>query len=88
MIDFSGTFEATAEQREAARLTEELRAAIRTQRFAAIVLDRRLEVAQDEIEQAYRLDRQLFGDESVFLTVTGDPVRPQLLYLPRADVRP
>jgi len=60
------------------KLRENIADAIRSKRFAAIILDRPWFI--EEIEQAYVLTRRLFRDRRVFYPVTGRSTRPNMVY--------
>jgi hypothetical protein len=63
-------------------LEVEIRDAILTQRFDAIIIDRD-DWYPKELASAYVLDRELFDDRRVFWTRTGDRKRPERLYVAR-----
>ncbi len=64
-------------------LSAELTAAIRTRRFAAIILDATNWALLDEMQGRYDYRGPLYRDPSVLLPRTGLPARPQHLYLRR-----
>lgn len=68
-------------------IMDELRAAVASQRFDAIILDdyaaERHAFWDDLLAPYYELDRQVFADANVFWTVSGSPARPQLVYVPK-----
>lgn len=67
------------------RLVEEVRSAILSQRFAAVVLgdnDGWLREAVPEFDHYYVLNARVFDDPTVFWPVTGARARPQEVYRP------
>jgi len=68
-------------------IMDELRAAVASQRFDAILLDdyaaERHAFWDDLLAPYYELDRRAFADANVFWTVSGSPARPQLVYVPK-----
>jgi len=66
---------------ESDRLEGEIRAAIREQRYAAIVVDD--EWYADELAESYRLLGAAFEDDEAFWPRTGQPLRPESVYVRR-----
>jgi len=65
-------------------LRKEFIAAIREQKFGAIILDSPGWYFQEEIEKYYRKERTVFDDDTVFWPVAGKRTRPKFIYVPRA----
>jgi hypothetical protein len=65
----------------------EIREAILTQRFDAIILDAG-DWFSEELASAYVLDEELFDDLETFETRTGQRMRPQRVFLPRQAASP
>lgn len=77
-----------------ARLTHEIRQAIREKRFAAVILNEPLFVwflkdifpqLKKDIEENYVRQGLLFDSDSVFWPVTGARTRPEFIYVPRSN---
>jgi hypothetical protein len=66
-------------------LETEIRDAIITRRFDAIIVDRDDWYAQ-ELATAYELSEDLFDDRGTFMTRTGDRMRPEKVFVPRRAV--
>ena len=64
-------------------LREEIARAIREKRFAAIVAEREVWTFAREVEANYVRGEPLFEDGGVFLPVTGHPLRPEFIWLPK-----
>jgi hypothetical protein len=71
----------------AKRLDREIRAAVLSQRYAAIIVDAR-DWFPEELESAYQLREELFDDLATFRPRTGANMRPERLYVPRQPASP
>jgi hypothetical protein len=64
------------------RLDEAIRSAIHQQRYTAIIIDDTW--YSDELEASYRLSGPAFEDDDVFWPRTGQPLRPERIYVRRS----
>lgn len=71
-----------------AKLLGDLRQAIRSGRYQAVILDQRGVMApwvQDEVERHYELKGNIFQGEPVFWPVTGHDMRPRAVWVRRGE---
>jgi len=66
-------------------MTENVAAALREQRFAAIILDSGLWGFEDLLAEHYEQTEEIFSNPNVFWPATGMRTRPEKLYTPRRD---
>jgi hypothetical protein len=66
------------------RLVSEVKRALQAREYEAIVLDDGFLFA-DDVARHYRLERRLWETEGAFLPVTGNPMKPEALYVPRPN---
>jgi len=69
------------------RLEAEIREAILSRRYDAIVVDAH-DWFPDELESAYELREKLFDDRATFKPRTGSYMRPESVYVPRPVAAP
>jgi len=68
------------------RLGDEIRSALRQQRYTVVITD--TEWYPDELEAHYRLLGPALGDRDAFWPKTGHPLRPEAIYLRRGLAAP
>lgn len=66
-------------------LLTELRRAVLARRFAAIILDGAddMDFVSDHFKELYSLDQPMFDHPNVFWPVSGNPTRPDVVYVPK-----